>query len=149
MATVCELSAAFEDSLRTLHSMFIDNIETAARWGTRWDVVRDETLTTAEGETVRLVWGFTTAYARIDGMGGHVSYLMKFIEYNGTTEINVVVTSPYEKNGKNSAYFRRNHKVALRLLEFCVAPYEEIHPRVGTLKRVFASLLSRPAQPTT
>jgi hypothetical protein len=149
MATVCELNAGFEDALHTLHGMFIDNIEAAAHWGTRWDVVRDETITTADGETVRLVWGFTTAYARIDGMGGHVSYLMKFIEYDHTTEINVVVTSPYERNTRKSAYFRRNHKVALRLLEFCVAPYEEIHPRVGAFKRMFTSLLSRPAQRTT
>jgi hypothetical protein len=149
MATICELQAAFEEPQPFLYEMLISNLQSAERWGTRWDVVRDEAMTAAGGEHIRQVWGFTTAYARMDGMGGHVSFLMKFIAYEGTTEIQVVVTSPYEKKSSKSAYYRRNHQVALRLLEFCVAPYDEIHPRVGTIKRIADSVLSKPTHRTT
>jgi hypothetical protein len=149
MPTVCELSAGFEDSLDALFDTFFNNLDEASRWGTRWDVVRDEQLLTLGDDPVRQVWGFTTAYARMDGMGGHVTFLIKFVAYARTTEIRVVVTSPYEKNGRNSAYYQRNHQVALRLLEFCVAPYEEIHPRIGTLQRLLGGLRREPARSTT
>ncbi|MEO0564407.1 MAG: hypothetical protein AAF125_20045 [Chloroflexota bacterium] len=138
MATVCELAASFGEAMPTLYTMFSDNIEAATHWGTRWDIVRDETFTREDGATVQQVWGFTSAYARLDGMGGHVSFLMRMTEFERTTEISVTVGSPYEKHSKNSAYYRRNHQVALRMLEFCVAPYDEIHPRVRQLKRLFA-----------
>lgn len=135
--------------MSALFDMFFDNLDKAAHWGTRWDIVRDEHLLTPERAPVRQVWGYTTAYARMDGMGGHVSFLMKFTEYAHTTEIRVVVASPYEKNGRNSAYYQRNHQVALRLLEFCVAPYAEIHPRVGALQRLLGGFRREPARTTT
>lgn len=144
MATVCELSAVFDDRLTTLYEQLNDNIGTAVRWGTAWDIVRDVTFVTDDGATVRQLWGFTSAYARMDGMGGHVSFLVELVGMGGETEITVTATSPYEGRGKNSAYYKRNHQIALRLLEFCVAPYEDIHPRVGTLKRIADNLRVRP-----
>ncbi len=150
MATVCELSAQFDEAGTVLYSMFADNVDVARQWGTHWDIVRDETLETVDGALVRQLWGFTTAYARLDGMGGHVSFLLKFIGYpSGATEINVVVTSPYEKNGRRSAYYHRSHRVGLRLLEFCVAPYNQIHPRVGAIERLINSFRRSPTQHST
>ena len=129
--------------------MFVENAASAVQWGTRWDIVKDEAFITSDHEHVRQLWGFTSAYARMDGMGGHVSFLVKFIEFNGGTAVDVTVSCPYEGRGEQSAYYKRNHQVALRLLEFCVAPYEEIHPRVGTLKRIANSLRSKPIEGTT
>ena len=138
MATVCDLEADFDESLPLLYEMFRENTVKAERWGTRWDIIRDEAFRRADGAIVRQVWGYSSAYARMDGMGGHVSYMLQFV--GGTqTEISVTVSSPYEKRGQDSAHYRRCHQVALRLFEFCVAPYEEIHPRLATLKRLTGS----------
>lgn len=148
MATVCELTADFDEPLTYLYEMFRENVGTALRWGTDWDVIREEAIRRADGAVVRQVWGFSAAYARTDGLGGYVSFLLQFTEMAGTTEVSVTVSSPYEKQGKQSAHYKRAHQVALRLLEFCVAPYEDIHPRVSTLKRIVDSVRVSPQKGT-
>lgn len=149
MATVCKLSATFHDPLTLLYEMFLENTEEAGNWGTKWDIVEEQAFPLVDGNAVRLVWGFTSAYARMDGMGGHVTFTLKFTQFDYGTTIDVTVSSPYEGSRDNSAYYRRNHQVALRLLEFCVAPYGKIHPRVGTLKRIADSLRTNPIERTT
>lgn len=142
MATICELSAAFAEPVIELYDMFRHNAREAIRWGTQWDIIRDEMVYTADGAPARQVWGFSSAFARTDGMGGYVSFRLMFTEYADESVIDVVVSSPYESRSQQSAYYKRNHQVALRLLEFCVAPYDEIHPSVRALKRVMGGLRS-------
>jgi hypothetical protein len=146
MATVCELAAAFDSPLTHLYEMFRENVRTAVRWGTNWDIVREEIFRRADGANVRQVWGFSSAYARMDGMGGHVSFWAQLVELDGETEVTVTVSSPYEKRGENTSHYRRAHQVALRLLEFCVAPYEEIHPRINKLMRLAETLRTSPTE---
>lgn len=149
MATVCELTADFEEPLTFLYEMFLENVETAVGWGTGWDIVREDSFKRADGASIRQVWGFSAAYARMDGLGGYVSFWMQFTELDGMTEISVMVSSPYEKREKQSSHYRRAHQVALRLLEFCVAPYQEIHPSVNTLKRIADSVRVDPTEHST
>jgi len=145
MATVCDLAAEFDEPLTYLYEMFRTNALEAENWGTRWDIVRDEAFRRADGALVRQVWGHSSAYARMDGMGGYVSYMLQFVG-GPHTEITVTVSSPYHKRGHQTDHDRRCRQVALRLLEFCVAPYEEIHPRVGTLKRIADGVRVIPSQ---
>ncbi|MEM6280880.1 MAG: hypothetical protein AAF787_01700 [Chloroflexota bacterium] len=148
MATTCELTATFEEPLTVLYEQFRDNIHAALRWGTNWDIIREDVLRRADGALMRQVWGFSAAYARMDGMGGHVSFMMQFTEFETETRVEVTVSSPYEKHSKDSAHYRRAHQVALRLMEFSVAPYEEIHPGVNTLKRIVDSVRVKPTEST-
>lgn len=148
MATVCELTADFDEPLTFLYEMLRENIYTAVRWGTSWDVIREEAFRRADGALVRQVLGFSAAYARTDGLGGYVSFWLQFTELESATEVIVTVSSPYEKQGKHSAHYKRAHQVALRLLEFCVAPYQEIHPSVNTLKRIADSVRVTPQRGT-
>lgn len=145
MATTCELTAVFDESIQSLYDQFAENMTIAERWGTRWDVVREVRYELADGAVVWEVWGFTSAYARVDGMGGHVSFVMTFTTDGTETALTAAVSSPYEGRGEHSAHYRRSHQVALRLMEFCVAPYEAIHPRVGRLKRLTDNLRSSTA----
>jgi hypothetical protein len=148
MATVCELSTTFEEPLTVLYEMFRDNVQSALQWGTSWDVIREDVFRHGEGAVTRQVWGFSSAYARMDGMGGHVTFMLQFTERDTETDVRVTVSSPYEKRADDSAHYRRCHQVALRLLEFCVAPYEEIHPRVSALKRIADTIRISPTQRT-
>lgn len=150
MATTCELTAVFQEPPELLYEQLKANIHTAMKWGTHWDMIREEAFVLESGIPIQQIWGFSAAYARVDGMGGHVNFWVRIAADGTQTEVNVVVSSPYEgRGGKHSAYYRRAHHVALRLLEFCVAPYEDIHPRLGTLKRILDSLRPSPTQRAT
>ena len=59
MATVCELSADFEEPITFLYEMFRHNIHTAIQWGTGWEIIREEAIRRADGATVRFAWGFS------------------------------------------------------------------------------------------
>ncbi|MFZ4815172.1 MAG: hypothetical protein ACOYL5_11605 [Phototrophicaceae bacterium] len=137
MATVCELSTTFEELLITLYEKLLTNLQQATQWGTVWDIVHQDTLEVASGKRIRHLWGFTSAFQHTDGLGGRISFWVQFTESAQVTEVLVKVASPYEGVGNGvSKHYRRAHAVALRLLEFCVAPYEEIHPSLATLKRL-------------
>jgi hypothetical protein len=149
MATTCELVEVFEESFIDLHEMFLRNIKEASRWGTRYDLIKDDQHFSSDNMPVRQFWGFSSAYALTDGLGGHVSFVVKLTAHKaGDTEITVTVASPYEKRDRRSAYYKRNHKVALRLLEFCIAPYSEIHPHLGRIQQFTSTILSNTASGT-
>jgi len=144
MATVCQLTSQFQESPACLYQMFTENIQQAQRLGTRWDVIQEENFQLANGGIVKQVIGYSSAFARVDGMGGFVNFVVRFTTDGVTTEVDVTVSSPYQSRKKHSSYDRRNHHVALRLLEFCVAPYSEIHTHLNFVKRVLSGILPHP-----
>jgi hypothetical protein len=50
--------------------MFTENIQQAQRLGTRWDVIQEENFQLANGGIVKQVIGYSSAFARVDGMVG-------------------------------------------------------------------------------
>ncbi|MGV2434521.1 MAG UNVERIFIED_CONTAM: hypothetical protein LVT10_06250 [Anaerolineae bacterium] len=70
MATVCQLTSQFQESPACLYQMFTENIQQAQRLGTRWDVIQEENFQLANGGIVKQVIGYSSAFARVDGMVG-------------------------------------------------------------------------------
>lgn len=147
MATVCQLTSQFQESPSVLYEMFTHNIQDAQRLGTRWDVIQEENFHLANGNVIKQVIGYSSAFARVDGMGGFVNFVVRFTTDGLTTEVDVMVSSPYQSRKKHSSYDRRNHHVALRLLEFCVAPYKEIHTHLHLFHRLLGGLLPASVHP--
>ena len=93
MATVCQLTSQFQESPSVLYEMFTHNIQDAQRLGTRWDVIQEENFHLANGNVIKQVIGYSSAFARVDGMGGFVNFVVRFTTDGLTTEVDVMVSS--------------------------------------------------------
>ena len=105
-----------------------------------WDVAHSETFITEQGWRAVQIFGFSSAFEAKPTAGKvqYIPFLVKIIELDDfVTEVQIVVSYPlgsfkpddaqtYPSSAELLHDYRRNVKIAEKLLEFCVTPRNQV-----------------------